>query len=152
GVPLNSVATLDVPSTEAANDPFVASTIANASAIFIMGGDQSTYVNDWQNTPVQTALDQAAARGVPIGGTSAGLAVLGQFIYSAENPSGAVSGDVLANPYSSEISFDKNFLSVPAQPALPYLQNTITDPHFIERDRMGRTVTFLARLVEDPQW
>ena len=66
------------PSTTAANDPFVAKTIASASAIFIMGGDQSTYVNDWQNTPVQTALDQAAARGVPIGGTSAGLAVLGR--------------------------------------------------------------------------
>jgi hypothetical protein len=39
-----------------------------------------------------------------------------------------------------------------AQPALPYLENTIIDPHFFERDRMGRTVTFLARLVEDPQW
>jgi cyanophycinase-like exopeptidase len=152
GIPLNSVATLDIPSTEAANDPFVAQTIAKASAIFIMGGDQSTYVNDWQNTPVQTALDQAAARGVPIGGTSAGDNVLGQYIYSAENTSGAVSSDVLANPYSSEISLDKNFLSVPAQAALPYLKNTITDPHFYERDRMGRTVTFLARLVEDPQW
>jgi cyanophycinase-like exopeptidase len=162
GIPLNSVATLDIPSTEAANDPFVAQTIANASAIFIMGGDQSTYVNDWQNTPVQTALDQAAARGVPIGGTSAGVDVLGQYIYSAENTSGAISSDVLANPYSSEISLDKNFLSVPslapspqqvpAQAALPYLENTITDPHFYERDRMGRTLTFLARLVEDPQW
>jgi hypothetical protein len=38
------------------------------------------------------------------------------------------------------------------QPALPYLENTIIDPHFYERDRMGRTLTFLARLVEDPQW
>jgi cyanophycinase-like exopeptidase len=162
GIPLNSVATLDVPSTEAANDPFVAQTIAKASAIFIMGGDQSTYVNDWQNTPVQAALDQAAAGGVPIGGTSAGVNVLGQYIYSAENTKGAVSSDVLANPYSSEISLDKNFLSVPslspppqpiqARAALPYLENTIIDPHFYERDRMGRTITFLARLVEDPQW
>jgi cyanophycinase-like exopeptidase len=148
GIPLNSVATLDIPSTAAANDPFVKQTIANASAIFIMGGDQSTYVNDWQNTLVQTALDQAAVNDVPIGGTSAGVNILGQYIYSAENTSGAVSSDVLANPYSSEISLDKNFLSV----ALPYLDNTITDPHFFERDRMGRTLTFLARLVEDPQW
>lgn len=161
GIPLNSVATLDIPSTTAANDPFVTQTIAKASAIFIMGGDQSTYVNDWQNTPVQTALDQAAACGVPIGGTSAGVNVLSQYIYSAENTKGAVSSDVLANPYSSEISLDQNFLSVPslspsqpvmAQPALPYLESTIIDPHFYERDRMGRTVTFLARLVEDPQW
>jgi hypothetical protein len=107
------------------------------------------------------ALDQAAAGGVPIGGTSAGVNVLSQYIYSAEDTKGAVSSDVLANPYSSEISLDQNFLSVPslphsqpvmAQPALPYLENTIIDPHFFERDRMGRTVTFLARLVEDPQW
>jgi cyanophycinase-like exopeptidase len=161
--PLNSVSTLDVPSTTAADDPFVANTIDSASAIFIMGGNQATYVNDWQNTPVQKALDRAAARGVPIGGTSAGLAVLGQFVYSAENTKGAISSDVLANPYSSEISLDQGFLKVtspappapqqvPPQAALPYLENTITDSHFFERDRMGRLVTFLARLVEDPRW
>jgi cyanophycinase-like exopeptidase len=146
GVPLNSVATLDIPSISAANSSFVTSKIESAAAIFIMGGDQSTYVNDWQGTAVQAALDAAAARGVPIGGTSAGANVLSQLIYSAENTSGAVSSDVLANPYSSEISLDQNFL------ALPYLENTIADPHFFERDRIGRTVTFLARLVEDPQW
>ena len=161
GVPLNSVATFDIPSISAANSSFVTSKIESAAAIFIMGGDQSTYVNDWQGTAVQAALDGAAAGGVPIGGTSAGANVLSQLIYSAEDTSGAVSSDVLANPYSSEISLDRNFLSVPslsrsqpvaAQPALPYLENTIVDPHFFERDRMGRTVTFLARLVEDPQW
>jgi hypothetical protein len=89
--------------------------------------------------------------------------VLGQYIYSAENKIGAISSDVLANPYSPEISLDQNFLSVasladsaqqqvPAQAALPDLEQTITDSHFFERDRMGRLVTFLARLVEDPQW
>src|SRR5262249_48149683 len=138
GVRLNSVAMLDIPSISAANSSFVTSKIDSAAAIFIMGGDQSTYVNDWQGTAVQTALDGAAARGVPIGGTSAGANVLSQLIYSAENTSGAVSSDVLANPYSSEISLDKNFLSVPsvspsqpvaAQSALPYLENTIADPH-----------------------
>jgi cyanophycinase-like exopeptidase len=148
-VPLNSVATLDIPSISAANSSFVTSKIESAAAIFIMGGDQSTYVNNWQGTAVQTALDAAAAQGVPIGGTSAGANILSQLIYSAENISSAVSSDVLANPYSSEISLDKDFLSVPS---LPYLENTIADPHFFERDRMGRTVTFLARLVEDPQW
>jgi cyanophycinase-like exopeptidase len=161
GVRLNSVATLDIPSISAANSSFVTSKIESAAAIFIMGGDQSTYVNNWQGTAVQMALDDAAAQGVPIGGTSAGANVLSQLIYSAENTSGAVSSDVLANPYSSEISLDKNFLSVPAQStsqpvapqsAPPYMENTIVDPHFFERDRMGRTVTFLARLVEDPQW
>jgi cyanophycinase-like exopeptidase len=161
GTPLNSVSTLDIPSTTAANDPFVAQTIARASAIFIMGGNQATYVNNWQGTAVQTALDQAAARGVPIGGTSAGLAVLGQYSYTDESGSDAISSTVLANPYNANISLDQGFLSVPsvsssqpipAQSALPYLENTITDTHLFERDRMGRLVTFLARLVEDPRW
>jgi cyanophycinase-like exopeptidase len=126
-----------------------------------MGGNQATYVNLWQNTPIERALDQAVARGVPIGGTSAGLAVLGQYIYSAENAS-AVSSTVLANPYDPSITLDKDFLSVagmqnpqqvpPSPTALPYLDNTITDSHFFERDRMGRLVTFLARLVADPRW
>ena len=58
GVPLNSVATLDIPSIAAANSSFVTSKIESAAAIFIMGGDQSTYVNDWQGTAVQAALDK----------------------------------------------------------------------------------------------
>jgi hypothetical protein len=70
GVPLNSVATLDIPSVAAANSSFVTSKIESAAAIFIMGGDQSTYVNDWQGTAVPTALDgrpPAACRsGAPV--------------------------------------------------------------------------------------
>src|SRR5215831_3932591 len=81
---LNSVATLIIPSRDAAANPFVAETIGHASAIFIAGGDQSNYVNFWMNTPVQTALNEAIQRGVPIGGTSAGLAVLGGRVYTAQ--------------------------------------------------------------------
>ena len=32
---------------------------------------------------------------------------------------------------------------------LPKMAGLITDQHLQERDRMGRTVTFLARLVQD---
>jgi cyanophycinase-like exopeptidase len=32
---------------------------------------------------------------------------------------------------------------------IPLLRNTITDSHFTKRDRMGRTLVFLARIVED---
>jgi cyanophycinase-like exopeptidase len=162
GTPLNSVSTLDISSSAATSNPtsaqFVVDKIDHAEAIFIKGGDQSTYVNLWQTplssgapNPIQQALDRAAARGVPIGGTSAGLAVLGQYVYSAENAS-AVSSTVLANPYDSSITLDQDFLSIPGQQSLPDLGNTITDSHFYERDRMGRLVTFLARLVEDPRW
>jgi cyanophycinase len=66
----NSVATLIIPNRTAASDPFVATTIQNAEALFIAGGDQSDYINFWKGTPVETALNNLIARNVPIGGTS----------------------------------------------------------------------------------
>jgi cyanophycinase-like exopeptidase len=81
---LNSVGTLILTSREAANDPFVADTIRHAEAVFIAGGDQAHYINWWMDTPAQQALNEAIERGVPMGGTSAGLAVQGEFIYSAQ--------------------------------------------------------------------
>jgi cyanophycinase len=75
---VNSVATLAIPDKDAAMDPFVTDTIRHAEAIFITGGDQSNYVKYWQGTPVQTTINQRLREHVPIGGTSAGLAVLGE--------------------------------------------------------------------------
>ncbi len=76
----NSVSTLVIPDKRAANDPFVAQAIAHAEAIFISGGDQANYINFWKGSPVQEELNAAIRRGVPIGGTSAGLAVQGEYI------------------------------------------------------------------------
>jgi cyanophycinase len=143
---LNSVATLIVPSRKAAEDPFVADTISHAAAIFIAGGDQANYINFWMNTPVQRALNEAIRRGVPIGGTSAGLAVLGEYAYSAEgdkaddpNLDGKTA---LADPFGPRISMARGFLEI------PILRGIITDTHFARRDRMGRLLVFLARLNE----
>ena len=58
---LNSVATVVIPDREAANDPFVEKKIRKASAIFISGGDQANYINFWEHSPVQTALNDAIA-------------------------------------------------------------------------------------------
>lgn len=142
----NSVATLIIPNHEAAEDPSVARIIRNAAAIFIAGGDQSNYINFWNGTPVQAALNDSIARGVPIGGTSAGLAVLGEFIYSAQNdlPNGPnlTSRDALANPFHNQITIATNFLRIPP------LHGIITDSHFSSRDRLGRTLVFLARILQ----
>src|SRR5438309_11794437 len=71
----NSVATLIIPNLAAASDPFVISIIQNAEALWIAGGDQSNYINFWKGTPVQTEINAALTRGVPIGGTSDGINV-----------------------------------------------------------------------------
>jgi cyanophycinase len=143
---LNSVATLVIPSREAANDPFVAKTISEASAIFIAGGDQANYINFWMGTPVQSAINDAIQRGIPLGGTSAGLAVMGEWVYSAQNDKpndkDLDSKTVLADPFHPRITLVHRFLDI------PILSGVITDSHFAKRDRMGRLLVFLARLNE----
>ncbi len=144
---LNSVATLILKSRAAAKDPFVADAIRHAEAVFIAGGDQAHYINWWMDTPVQQALNEAIQRGVPIGGTSAGLAVQGEFVYSAQGDSpddkDLNSPQTLANPYHPRVTMVHAFLKN------PLLKNVITDTHFAARDRMGRSLVFMARILQD---
>jgi cyanophycinase len=144
---LNSVATLIIPNREAANDPAVATIISQAEAVFIAGGDQSNYIRGWQDTPVETAINAAIAAGKPIGGTSAGLAVLGEFVYAClkdkPDDKDLASTDVLPNPYFDRVTLVRNFLKI------PHLENLITDSHFAKRDRLGRSLGFLARIMQD---
>ncbi|MEO7360460.1 MAG: cyanophycinase, partial [Gemmatimonadaceae bacterium] len=138
----NSVTSLVISSTTGANSTYVQNVIGKAEVIFIAGGDQSTYVNLWKGTSLVSAVNARVAQGYPIGGTSAGLAVLGTYVYAALNAS-SVSSTVMANPYD---------VSVTLQPALfvvPLLRNVLTDSHFRVRDRMGRLITFMARVQQD---
>lgn len=141
---LNSVATLVIPNRAAAADPFVAETIRHAEAIFIAGGDQANYIKFWMNTPVQSAINAAIHRGVPVGGTSAGLAVLGEYIYSAQSDKpddpNLDGKTAMADPFGGRITLTRGFLDIPV------LKSIITDTHFARRDRMGRLLVFLARL------
>jgi cyanophycinase len=141
---INSVATLIVPSVAAASDPFVVATVKDAEAIWIAGGDQSNYVS-WKGTGLQAEVDAAIVRGVPVGGTSAGMMVLTQFIYSALGNQGVTSSQALANPYNRYITLDREFVSVPG------LEGTIGDSHFVTRDRMGRTLAFMCRIANN-EW
>ena len=137
---LNSVATLIIGSAKAAQDPAVRDIIERAEIVWIAGGDQSDYIKDWTGTPVQDALNQHVAAGRPVGGTSAGLAVLTQFVYSALGSKGITSAQALADPYNRYNTFARDFLY------LPQLQGAIGDTHFAARDRMGRTLGFLCRI------
>ena len=143
----NSVATLVLATREASQEPKVAEIIHQAEVIFIAGGDQSYYVNFWKGTPVGDAINAHIAAGKPIGGTSAGLAVLGQFVYGCledkPNDPDLTSREVLADPYIKRVTVTRDFLKNPA------LGNILTDSHFAKRDRMGRSLGFLARIVAD---
>jgi cyanophycinase len=139
---VNSVETIIIKNVAAANDPFVVNKIRNAEALFIAGGDQYNYVSYWKDTQTEDAIHYLVTRNVPIGGTSAGLAIMGEFSFTAAN--GTVdSPTALDNPFGRRITLERDFLH------LPNLGGLITDSHFVTRDRMGRLMTFLARIVND---
>ena len=141
---LNSVETLLIDSRDFANDPEVETTLRLAEAVFIAGGDQANYVNYWKDSKVEEVLNYLRnIKQIPIGGTSAGCAILGGTYFSALYGT-VTSSEALSNPFDSYITLGRNdFLSQ------PYLSDVITDTHFNDPDRRGRLVTFLARMNQD---
>ena len=140
---VDSVETLIIPSRAGAADPFVVAKIRNAEALWIAGGDQSDYINFWKGTPVADAINYVAnTKHAPVGGTSAGLAVLGQFIYTGASGS-ITSSQALADPFHRYMTLDRDFVQI------ANLGGVITDSHFVTRDRFGRSVAFLARIIKD---
>jgi cyanophycinase len=117
--------------------------LSRADMVFLAGGDQATYVEWWTDTPLSRTLQQLRLRNVPLGGTSAGLAVLGD-VDNAALTGGIESDAALLNPYDSAITLNTSFLF-----GLPGLHATITDTHFVPRERMGRLLVFLARMTRD---
>lgn len=140
--PGNSVTTLVITSRDGAAAPFVAEKLRAAHAIYLSGGDQSNYIRDWTHTPVQEIINSAIARGVPIGGISAGLAVQGQFVFGSMIDT-VTSEEALANPYDPLMTLSRDFI------VEPQMKGIITDSHFSPRKRMGRSIAFLSRIVQD---
>ena len=139
----DSVETLVFDKGTATADPFVIDTIRNAEALWIAGGDQSNYTRYWKDTPVEDAINFVAAKPAPVGGTSAGMAVLGEFVYSAEGKESLTSEVALRDPFAPDLTLARGFL------ALPRFENIVTDQHLQERDRIGRTIALLSRLQAD---
>ena len=125
-----------------ADDPKIVAIIQHAESIFFAGGDQSNYVRFLQDTPIEKALNEHIAAGRPIGGSSAGLAILGEFSFSSMIDT-IHSDEALANPYGNKVTLTRDFLDI------PLLKDTITDTHFVKRDRMGRLLVFMARILQD---
>jgi cyanophycinase len=114
--------------------------LISAQGIFIEGGDQGDYIETWNGTLVQDAIHAVFENGGAIGGTSAGLAVLGEVVYNATG--GYLYPDKAAyNPYHPDITLTDDFLDI--------LPNVFTDSHFFPRGRIARLVPMLARRIVD---
>jgi cyanophycinase len=132
---------MSIPSTDA-NSQVVYDELKTATGVFLEGGDQWDYVRSWNGTLVEQALMEILEAGGVLGGTSAGLAVLGEVDFDASNGT-VYSDEALTDPYVDYVSLSDDFL-----PALP---GTLCDSHFQARGRLGRLIAFLAReRVENP--
>lgn len=116
GSSVNSVETLVF--SGVTEDESIIAKIDAAEAIWFAGGNQGKYVEFWKDNSIEDALQRAINRNVVIGGTSAGMAILGQFVWTGE-------------------TIVTNFLRI------PFLQGKITDTHFSERSRMDRLLGFI---------
>src|SRR5262245_8642815 len=139
---VDSVETLVITSRRDADTAEVEATVLGAEVVFFAGGDQCNYTSYFKGTRVETAVEAVYARGGGVGGTSAGYAIQGDFTYDACRGS-ATSAEALANPYHRHVTFTYDFFH------WANLQGTITDSHFVTRDRMGRTLAFVARQIQD---
>ena len=141
---LNSVTTLVMGTKADSHNSSFLDHIQNAEAIFFAGGNQAEYMAKWVNTPVQQIIQSKLAT-TSVGGTSAGLAILGGHVFTANSTyvqeNGLVSSDTLADPNSGNITLSSAFLQI------PLLSSVLTDTHFCTRNRMGRMLTFLSRLL-----
>jgi len=146
GISINSVETIVCNNANASQEAYLQQKINQAEAIWFAGGDQWTYISYWRNTPVDSLVNKAIAeRNVVVGGTSAGMAIMGDYYFSAENGT-VTSGQALTNPYNS-------LMTISNEPFIvnQHLSNVITDTHYDSPDRKGRHVTFLSRIMQDYQ-
>jgi beta-aspartyl-peptidase (threonine type) len=138
--PVASAETLVFHNRQASYDPRVLATLAHADGIFLAGGDQAQYIRYWKGTPVQQALNDHVRANRPLGGSSAGLAILGHYSYTALDGGSLESKVALPDPFSSAVTLESDFLHA------RFLGDVITDSHFSARGRLGRLIVFVARL------
>jgi cyanophycinase-like exopeptidase len=147
--PYRSVRTIAIPpcATRAQIDA-LAPLVDGADAVFFAGGDQAHYVA-WKGSALIEAVRRVWQRGGVVGGTSAGLAIQGEYAFDSvsadrlhadDDDYSVNAANALGNPWEPEISFTSGLFDWPP------LQNVITDTHFAKRDRFGRAVAFLAQL------
>ncbi|MEL7367870.1 MAG: pre-peptidase C-terminal domain-containing protein [Myxococcota bacterium] len=139
----DSIETIVIDTVAKANTPFTQWVLSNAEAVFIAGGDQSAYLNAWKGTAVERAIQSVYDKGGVVGGTSAGCAIQGEHIYDPDGVLGAITEEVVVDPYDETVNLSPRIFN------FPIMDRILTDTHFYERDRMGRLMVFMGRLHED---
>jgi cyanophycinase len=116
-----SVRLLHTRSRATANDPTFASSLVDATGVWIGGGSQSRLSEAYAETEVERQLKALLDRGGVIGGSSAGAAIMTR-VMIASGRTDPVEGR----------GFD-------------FLQGAVVDQHFLKRNRIKRLTKLLER-------
>ena len=116
-----SVELLHTRDRKRADDPAFVKPLAEATAVWISGGDQNRLVAAYHGTAVEKELHQLLARGGVVGGTSAGAAVL------------------------SDLMIGGGTTEARTGPGFGLLPGIVIDQHFVARNRIGRLRGVLDR-------
>jgi len=137
----SDTAKFDIDNLTLANSQATYDSLMNYDVFFIKGGDQWDYYNTWKNTKVEDAITDKFNQGGVIMGTSAGMAILSEVVFTAEN--GTVYPDeALTDPYNwIDIALNDDFLGI--------FQGYIFDTHFVERGRFARLLVFMANWYQN---
>ena len=101
--------------------------LENATGIFLTGGNQLRISSILGGTAVAKSIRRRNARGVTVGGTSAGAAVLSEHMIAY--------GEGGATPIAAAAT---------VTPGLGLTNRVLIDQHFRQRDRLGRLLCALA--------
>ena len=101
--------------------------VEKANGIFITGGNQLRLTTIIGGTPLAKAIRRANVRGVAVGGTSAGAAILSEHMIAY--------GDEGNTPHAGRVTL---------VPGFGLTNRIMIDQHFRQRDRLGRLLSALA--------
>jgi cyanophycinase len=102
-------------------------TLDEATGVFLTGGNQLRISTILGGTPVAKCIRGLNARGVAVGGTSAGAAILSEHMIAF--------GESGATPRAGLVSL---------APGFGLTNRVVIDQHFRQRDRLGRLLAALA--------
>ena len=108
--------------------------------IFFRGGDQYDYYSDYKNTKTQDAVIEVFNNGGVISGTSAGLHIISEVVFTAQNGT-VYPEEAIENPYNQYMILENDFLSL--------VPGVVFDSHVAERARFARTIGFVGRWEMD---
>jgi cyanophycinase len=118
---------MDFDTRRDAEEPNRLARLEQASGIFFTGGNQLRIATMLGGTPVAKAIRHLNARGVHVGGTSAGASILSEHMIAFGKEGGSPTAG-----------------SVRLAPGLGLTNRFVIDQHFRERDRLGRLLAALA--------